>query len=107
MNQGGTPLRFLRLTDSIEGPRVKVALFGEDAEKEYSVGEVIALTETYKYKDTSTLSTKKTCKLEVCIFSAYSNFYNPLQKSCQRPIRLETSCLSSRLWSINVTLNND
>lgn len=75
VNEGETPLRFLRLLDEPEGPRVKVALYGNDAMKDFSVGEVISLTETYRYKDTNTLSTKKTCKLEVCFFSAYPNLY--------------------------------
>ena len=42
-------------------------MFGEDASKNYDAGDVIALTETYRYKDTNTLSTKKSWKIEVCL----------------------------------------
>ena len=65
MRNGELPLRFLRLQDDQEGPRVKVALFGEKACKEYIKGDVVSVTDVYKHKDTQTLSTKNTCKIEV------------------------------------------
>lgn len=55
--------------DEQEGPRVKVALFGNDAEKEFTIGDVLEITNTYKYKDLATLSTKQTSKIEVSLNS--------------------------------------
>ena len=50
MKNGELPLRFVRLQDTEEGPRGKVALFVEDASKDYDAGDVIALTETNRLR---------------------------------------------------------
>ncbi|XP_052813756.1 uncharacterized protein LOC128240853 [Mya arenaria] len=56
--------KFLRLVDDAQQPPVKVALFGREAEQAYSPGDVIRITDTYPYKKTNSLSTKKSAKVE-------------------------------------------
>ena len=87
MRNGELPLRFVRLQDEQEGPRVKVALFGNEACKDYSSGENISVTDVYKYKDTNTLSTKKSCKTEVCctsfLFCSRTGFWQQMCTKCK------------------------
>ncbi|XP_052799343.1 uncharacterized protein LOC128230956 [Mya arenaria] len=61
---GELPIKFLALQDTPnEGP-VKIALFGEDAQRDFNEGDVLSVTQTYRWKDTQTLSTKKSTKIE-------------------------------------------
>ena len=67
---GTLPTKFTGLKDSNDGPTVKLVLFGDGANKTIDEGEVIKVTNTFKWKITDTLSTKKTLKVEVaCSFS--------------------------------------
>lgn len=46
-------------------PTAKLALFGDDASRNYNPGDEIRVSEVYRHKNTNTLSTKKTSKIEV------------------------------------------
>lgn len=65
LKNGELPTRFLRLVDETDSAPVKIALFGKEAEDNYSAGDVIKVTETYPYKKGLSLSTKKQTKVEV------------------------------------------
>lgn len=58
-------LKLLGLKDSPDSKTVKLALFGADATNKYNQGDVISISNAYKWKETNTLSTKMTSKVQV------------------------------------------
>lgn len=68
MRDGSLALRHVALKDSATSAAVPVSLFGTDAEATYNQGDVITVTEVYKYKRGDSLSTKPTSTVQVCQF---------------------------------------
>jgi len=56
---------YLKLKDDQTGPTVKLALFGDDAMKDFKIGDVLRVTYAYTRRDSSKLSTQHPTQIEI------------------------------------------
>ena len=81
VRDGNLAIKHVALKDDKNSAAVPLSLFGEDAERQYAVGDVISVTDVYKYKKADSLSTKPSSTVQVRYFP-YISFLCSTKSKC-------------------------
>lgn len=87
--RGDMSLKYLALKDEQHRPPVKIALFAQQANASYSKGDVLRITDVYRYTSSTepSLSTKKSSKIEVLSYLIF--FFHSIKLFLLQPLQQE------------------